>query len=257
MAAVLTAAVAYFGYTWVEDPRSQLFGKTIVSGPPQDRLVAITFDDGPNPPYTDRILDVLRAEHVHATFFVVGRAAAAYPGLIRRMVREGNAIGNHTWDHAHLLVLTRGQVHAELARTDDAIYRAAHVHTRLMRPPFGARDFHSLAQVHKDGYTPVMWSVPLPNDWEQPGDATIARRVLDRVAPGSIIVLHDGNRGLLCGRDHRLGPHVCDRGQDVAATREIIDALRGRHYRFVTIPELMQARTVAQSVRRTPAHGVR
>jgi peptidoglycan-N-acetylglucosamine deacetylase len=88
-----------------------------------------------------------------------------------------------------------------------------------------------------------MWSVPLPKDWEQPGDATIARRVVDDVVPGSIIVLHDGNRGLLCGHDRRLPPHACDRAQDVAATREIIDALRARGYRFVTIPELMKTTT--------------
>jgi len=230
----------YGGYKWLEDPRSQLFGRTLVSGPPQERIVALTFDDGPNPPYTDAILDVLKAEHVHATFFVVGRAVAAYPRLVRRMVREGHAIGNHTWDHAHLFALSGAQVHAELQRTDDAIYRAAGVRTRLMRPPFGARDFVSLEQVHKDGYVPVMWSVPLPGDWQQPGDGIITRRVVNDVTPGSIIVLHDGNRGMLCGRDRRIPLRLCDRAQDVAATQEIVDALKGHGFRFVTIPELMQ-----------------
>jgi peptidoglycan/xylan/chitin deacetylase (PgdA/CDA1 family) len=229
----------YGGYKWAEDPGSQLFGKTVVSGPTAERTVALTFDDGPNPPYTERILAVLRAEHVHATFFVVGRAVAAYPHTVQEIVRDGNVLGNHTWDHAHLLVLTPAGVHAELARTDDAIWRATGVHTRLMRPPFGARDFHSLAQIHADGYTPVMWSVPLPGDWEQPGDATIARRVVDHVSPGAIIVLHDGNRGILCGQ-HHVAPRVCDREQEVAATREIIDTLRARGYRFVTIPELLR-----------------
>ena len=252
-AALALFLLGYLGYKWVEDPRSQLFGKTLVSGPPQERVVALTFDDGPNPPYTNRILDVLRAEHVHATFFVVGRAVAAYPAVVRRVVREGNAIGNHTWDHAHLLVLTRGEVDSELQRTDDAIYRATGVRTRLMRPPFGARDFDSLAQVHRDGYIPVMWSVPLPKDWEQPGDATIAKRVVDDVVPGSIIVLHDGNRGMLCGRDRHIALRACDRAQDVAATREIIESLRARGYRFVTIPELV--RTVALT--RTPVHATR
>lgn len=230
--------MAYLGYKWLEDPRSQLFGKTLVSGPPQMRVVALTFDDGPNPPYTDRILNVLRSERVHATFFVVGRAVAAYPEVVRRIARDGNALGNHTWDHAHLLVLTSAQVHTELQRTDDAIYRAAGIRTRLMRPPFGMRDFDSLAQVHRDGYLPVMWSVPLPRDWEQPGDATIARRVVDGVVPGTIIVLHDGNRGIICGR--RVPARVCDRSQEVEATREIIETLKARGYRFVTIPELLE-----------------
>jgi peptidoglycan/xylan/chitin deacetylase (PgdA/CDA1 family) len=83
-----------------------------------------------------------------------------------------------------------------------------------------------------------MWSVPLPKDWEQPGDATIAKRVVDNVADGSIIVLHDGNEGILCARDHRPA-HDCDRNQDVAATREIVDTLRARGFRFVTIPQLI------------------
>ena len=125
---------------------------------------------------------------------------------------------------------------AELARTDDAIFHASGVRTRLMRPPFGARGFESFKQAGIDGYTVVMWSVPLPKDWEQPGDATIAKRVIDKVTSGSIIVLHDGNRGMLCGVDRRVAARACDRGQDVAATRRIIETLRARGYRFVTIP---------------------
>jgi peptidoglycan/xylan/chitin deacetylase (PgdA/CDA1 family) len=254
---VVLALVGYLGYKLLEDPRSQLFGKTLVSGPADERLVALTFDDGPNPPYTDRILDVLRKERVHATFFVVGRAVAAHPSVAERIVREGNAIGNHTWDHEHLLVLPRSAVHAELARTDEAIFRATGVRTRLMRPPFGARDFGSLRQVRKDGYTVVMWSVPLPNDWEQPGGATIAERVVDRVTSGSIIVLHDGNRGMLCGVDHRVPARSCDRGQDVAATRTIVETLKARGYRFVTIPELMQAAHREAALTRTSDRAAR
>ena len=130
VAAVLALAVpVYAGYKWLEDPRSQLFGKTLVSGSPQVRVVALTFDDGPNPPYTDRILDVLEAEHIHATFFVVGRAVAAYPAVAARIVRDGNAIGNHTWDHAHLLVLdARPGAHGTAAygRRDLSGRRRAH-----------------------------------------------------------------------------------------------------------------------------------
>ena len=217
---VLLAVASYLGYTIVEAPGNQLFGKTVVNGRSDAREVALTFDDGPNPPYTDAILDVLRAEHVHATFFVVGRAATAYPATIRRMVRDGDVIGNHTWDHAHLVVETPDAVGTELKRTDDAIYRIAGVHTRLMRPPYGSRDFAVIDKAKSLGYQVVMWSVPLPNDWEQPGDATIARRVLENVRDGGIIVLHDGNRGIICTA--ATGRSTCDRKQDVAATRTII-----------------------------------
>jgi len=236
--AILLAIGSYFGYEALEAPGNQLFGKTLVAGAPTEREVALTFDDGPNPPYTDRILDVLKAERAPATFFVVGRAAAAYPATLRRIVHEGHAIGNHTWDHPHMIVESPAAMRVELLRTDATIYRITGVHTYLMRPPFGARDFAVIGEAHKLGYRVVMWSVPLPQDWEQPGDATIAKRVVDNVSDGSIIVLHDGNRGILCAHEH-LPSQECDRNQDVAATREIIDTLRSRGFRFVTIPQLI------------------
>jgi peptidoglycan/xylan/chitin deacetylase (PgdA/CDA1 family) len=168
-------------------------------------------------------------------------------------------LGNHTWDHSHLLVQSPAQVRAELRRTDAALERVAGVRTRLMRPPFGARDFHSLAEIHRDGYVPIMWSVPLPKDWEQPGDATIARRVIDGVTPGAIVVLHDGNRGIICGRSkHEAPARVCNRSQEIAATREIIEGLRARGYRFVTIPQLLIANRIASAkIMRTADRGVR
>jgi peptidoglycan/xylan/chitin deacetylase (PgdA/CDA1 family) len=241
--ATLLGAGSYAGYEALEAPANQIFGSTLVSGPATLRDVALTFDDGPNPPYTDRILDVLERERVRATFFVVGRAAAAYPATLRRMAKDGDSIGNHTWDHSHLLLQTPGAVRSELRRTDDAVYRVTGQRTTLMRPPFGARDFTAIATAKKLGYTIVMWSVPLTDDWQQPGDATIARRVVDNVRDGSIVVLHDGNRGIVCGaRDVKM----CDRSQDVGATRLIVEELRARGYRFVTIPELLAARKSAR-----------
>jgi peptidoglycan/xylan/chitin deacetylase (PgdA/CDA1 family) len=239
LAVCLLAAGGYFTYEAMEAPENQIFGKTVAAGSPTVREVALTFDDGPNPPYTDRILAVLEAERVHATFFVVGRAVLAYPATMRRIARDGDAIGNHTWDHPHLIMQSRAAIRAELNRTQAAIVKTTGIHTHLMRPPFGVRDFRVIAEAHKLGYDVVMWSVPLPNDWEQPGDATIAARVVSKVGDGSIIVLHDGNRGRLCGSDRGVRPHDCDRSQEIAATREIVDTLHGRGYRFVTIPQLM------------------
>lgn len=234
----------YGGYKLLEDPQNQFFGTTVASGPADRKVVALTYDDGPNPPYTDRILDELKDLDVKATFFVVGRAAHAHPREVRRIVNEGHAIGNHTWDHPHLLVQSPQQMHEELAKTDEAIFAETGVRTRLMRPPFGARDFAVIDQARKDGYSVVMWSVPLPKDWEQPGDMTIAKRVLAHARDGSIIVLHDGNRGMACTAKTKK---LCDRSQDVGATRMIVTALRAQGYRFVTIPELMDLkRTVSR-----------
>ncbi|MBV8688757.1 MAG: polysaccharide deacetylase family protein, partial [Candidatus Eremiobacteraeota bacterium] len=199
-----------------------------------------------------RILDVLAREKVQATFFVVGRAVVAYPATMRRMAAEHHAIGNHTWDHRHLVILPRAMLRAEMQRTDDAIQKTVHIRTRLMRPPFGARDWLVLDEMRKLGYTVVMWSVPLPRDWEYPSAQTIARRVTARVKDGSIIVLHDGNRGLLCAARH-LSPQVCNRTADIEATRLIVEDLKRRGYRFVTIPELIAMHKVAKH---RSAHGI-
>jgi len=250
-ALVLIAAILYGVYKLFEDPANQWFGRTVVSGPTDQRVVALTYDDGPNPPYTDGILDVLAREKVHATFFLVGRAVTAYPDTVRRIAAERHAIGNHTWDHRHLVLLRRSDLRAEMERTDDALQTTAHVRTRLMRPPFGARDWLVLDEMHKLGYTVIMWSVPLPRDWEYPSAQTIARRVTARVKDGSIIVLHDGNRGLLCRARH-LSPQVCNRAADIEATRLIVEDLKRRGYQFVTIPELLAMHKVAKH---RSAHG--
>ena len=234
----LAGIAAFITYEVLESPTSQVMGKTVVSGPSDQRVVALTYDDGPNPPYTNEILDVLNEEGVHATFFLVGRAVTAYPSIVQREVREGNAVGNHTWDHGHLIVMNATQVQASLRKTDAAIFAATKVHTRLMRPPYGSRDWLVLDQARRMGYTPVMWSVPLAKDWENPDPEVIANRILPKVRDGSIIVLHDGNRGLLCARAH-LAPRTCDRGNDIEATRLIVRELKRQGYRFVTVPELL------------------
>lgn len=251
----MTLALVFLGYTLYElfeQPGNQLFGRTVTRGPANERVVALTYDDGPNPPYTERILDVLEKERVHATFFLVGRAVQAYPSIARREVRDGDAVGNHSWDHRHLIVFSQTQVIQSLERTDAAIYAATGVHTRLLRPPFGVRDWIVMQAAHRLGYTVVMWSGPLSRDWEYPPARVIAQRVLRGVSDGSIIVLHDGNRGQLCERQH-LNAHVCDRSADIAATRLIVDDLKRQGYRFVTIPQLMSS---AKPVMHKSAHGV-
>lgn len=251
VALAVLLALAVEAYEVVENPANQLFGKTLVHGPKDRRVVALTYDDGPNPPYTDEILDVLRTEHVRATFFVVGRAVSAYPHVVQSEVEDGNAIGNHTWSHGHLVLYDGANLRRTLERTDAAIYAATKLHTRIMRPPYGGRDWLVLQEVRKLGYTPVMWSVPLANDWEYPPARVIAARVLRYVGDGAIIDLHDGNQGIVCARA-RVAPRVCDRSADVEATRLIVSTLRREGYRFVTIPELlrMQSQTTMRTASR-------
>lgn len=248
---VLLSALGLAAYELFEQPTNQIFGNTVAYGPRDERVVALTYDDGPNPPYTNAILNVLASERVHATFFLVGRAVQAYPDVVRREVALGNAVGNHTWDHPHLIVMNRSAIRSTLTRTDEAIFHATGVRTRLMRPPFGARDWIVMQTAHRLGYTVVMWSVPLARDWEYPSPRVIAQRVLTHVVDGSIIVLHDGNRGQLCPKMH-ISPHVCDRSPDIEATQLIVESLKRRGFRFVTIPQLM---TLGKATKHTPAPG--
>ena len=164
-----------------------------------------------------------------ATFFVVGRAVTQHPATVRKEVDDGDAIGNHSWDHAHLVLERRPHIAREISMTDAAIQRAAGVKTRLFRPPFGARDYAVISVARRMGYQVIMWSVPLPKDWQSPPPPVIRDRVLPYVKDGSIIVLHDGNRGA-----------GGDRSNTVAATKLIVEALRAQGYRFVTVPELLQ-----------------
>ncbi len=195
----------------------------------RQKVVALTFDDGPNPPYTNEIVDYLHAHHAVATFFVVGRAVKAYPDVVRLEVLDGNALGNHSWDHAHLVLERPAHIAREITDTDAIIQATTGVRTRLFRPPFGARDYEVLDVAHRLGYTVIMWSVPLPRDWQNPSPQVIRDRVLPYVADGSIITLHDGNRG-------RAG----DRRSSVQATALIVEALQKQGYRFVTVPELLR-----------------
>lgn len=228
IAAVIVALVLATAWYFLENPKNQTFGNTITGVPVQQKVVALTFDDGPNPPYTNEIVDYLHSAHVPATFFVVGRAVAQYPDVVRLEVRDGNALGNHSWDHAHLVLERSGHIEREIAMTDDIIYRVTGTHTRLFRPPFGARDYAVINTARRMGYQVIMWSMPLPRDWQGPPPPVIRDRVLRFVKDGDIIVLHDGNRGA-----------GGNRASTVAATRLIVEALRAKGYRFVTVPELL------------------
>lgn len=235
----IAALVTVFWYV-SESPRNQIWGTTVTSGQTKHKVVALTYDDGPNPPYTNEIVDYLHREHVVATFFVVGVAVVAHPDVVRLELRDGNAIGNHTWDHAHIVFMGRKHIEREITSAEDAIRHATGIRTTLFRPPFGARDFAVINAAHRLGYTVIMWSVPLPGDWRRPPPQVIADRVLKYVRDGSIIVLHDGNRG-----------KAADRRNTVEATKLIVVALKKQGYSFVTVSKLM-AMGYAES---TPAPG--
>jgi chitin deacetylase len=202
-------------------------GSVVYRVPVTERVVALTFDDGPRPPFTDAILDVLRDQGVVATFFLVGQNAQRHPELARRILREGHAVGNHGWAHRALDELSNAAAHDEIARGARAIRQATGVHPRILRPPFGALDHRIRGRngIAADlGQTLVMWSVET-RDWATRSPLEVAVGTLRQVQPGAVVLLHDGGGN----REHV-----------VTATRWMVGHLARLGYRFVTVPQLFE-----------------
>ena len=185
------------------------------------KLLALTIDDGPTPRITPKMLDILRARKARATFFVLGSLAAGQPNLLRRMVKEGHAIGSHTFTHRYFTSQTEAV--EELHKTAAAIKSAVGFSPTLFRPPGGFRDSWTYRLAKEEGYTVVLWTIDSFDC--QTGDfGAIVRNATRRPSPGDIILIHDAaaKRGTL------------------RALPRILDHLIAKGWRFVTIPELMQ-----------------
>jgi peptidoglycan/xylan/chitin deacetylase (PgdA/CDA1 family)/glycosyltransferase involved in cell wall biosynthesis len=209
-------------------PTSQAYGKIVLHGPEDAKVVALTFDDGPNEPYTSEILDVLAREQVHATFFAVGVNVLTYPDAARRIVADGNIIANHSYDHSRLATAVDFR-YSEVVRAQDVIQQVTGVSPHFFRPPAGIHTPWQLRRVASTGLVAVNWDSE-GYDWQRPNSPDrIAQKVLASVRPGSIILLHDGDE------TH----HGSDRSQTVAALPSIIETLRSEGYSFVTVPELL------------------
>jgi peptidoglycan/xylan/chitin deacetylase (PgdA/CDA1 family) len=184
-------------------------------------FVAMTFDDGPHPQNTPRLLDMLRERNIKATFYVIGRNVDLYPAIARRIVAEGHEIGNHTYNHPNLTKLSDESVSNELTKTRAAIAKATGVQPRTMRPPYGALRQDQRAWIHaKYRYPTVLWSVD-PRDWQRPGPSVVTSRILGASSPGSIILAHDLHK------------------PTVDAMPATLDGLLRKGYKFVTVSQLL------------------
>ncbi|MFJ8629073.1 polysaccharide deacetylase family protein [Kitasatospora sp. NPDC093550] len=183
------------------------------------KVVYLTFDDGPSPAYTPKILATLARYGVRATFFEIGRNVATHPALTTQVAREGHSVQNHSWSHPDLRKLSGPALDAQLSDTDRIIRARTGRTPSCLRPPYGAVNGAVRSRAAALGKQVVLWSVD-PADWSRPGAAAIRSRVLNNVRPGSVILLHDGGG---------------DRSQTVAALPGIISALKARGYGFATL----------------------
>ena len=193
------------------------FSRVAVSQP----YIAITFDDGPHPNHTPRLLDMLRERNIKATFYVIGRNVELYPNVLRRTVSEGHEIGNHTYTHPILSKLSDSAVREELTKCRDAVARAAGVQPRTMRPPYGALLQRQRQWIHSElNYPTILWSVD-PLDWKRPGPSVVTSRILAGTTPGAIVLAHDLHGGT------------------VDAMPATLDGLLNKGFKFVTVSQLL------------------
>ena len=183
--------------------------------------IALTFDDGPHPKNTPRLLDMLKERNIKATFFVVGPNARRYPGIMKRMVAEGHEIGNHTMTHGNLANMSNAAVKRELDGCRDAIIQSCGVNPRLMRAPYGSLKSSQKLYI-KDtwGYPNIHWSVD-PEDWKKPGPSVVANRIISRTQPGGIVLVHDIHAA------------------SIVAMPQALDGLLRKGFRFVTTSQLI------------------
>jgi peptidoglycan/xylan/chitin deacetylase (PgdA/CDA1 family) len=187
------------------------------------RVVALTYDDGPNPPHTLDLLDVLERHGVEATFFMIGCNVAAHPEVAKAVLARGHEIGNHSYSHPAMILRTPAFVRREIEATD-AILRGIGVAGQIrFRSPYGAHLFAVPYVVARTGRSNILFDV-IVDDWADQDPAVIAERVLARCVPGSIVVLHDGG-GVRAGT--------------VAATPRVIEALRDRGYEVTSVRKVL------------------
>lgn len=185
------------------------------------KYVALTFDDGPSAAYTPQVLDILKRHGARATFFVVGRSAAANKGILARAVSEGHEIANHTYSHIKMTAKSRQAVANEIERTNAIIKSATGYSPTVMRPPYGAVNSGLVDMMYnRYGFYTVLWDVDT-RDWQKPGVSKVVSRAVGQAQPGSIILLHDIHASTL------------------AAVEQVVTGLQARGYKLVTVSQLI------------------
>ncbi len=186
------------------------------------KVIAITFDDGPSPQNTPRLLDMLKERHIKATFFLIGKSAATWPDIVKRIVAEGHEVANHSWTHPQFTKIGTAKTMEELQLTHDAIIKACGVTPIMFRPPYGAATLTQKKAIHERfGYTCVLWDVD-PEDWKSPKSVEkVHDQVIGQTRPGSIILCHDIHK------------------ETVDAMPVVLDELKAKGYQFCTVTQII------------------
>jgi len=209
-------------------PSSRIFGETLIA-PRTAGELALTFDDGPNPLWTSRLLEILARYDARATFFMVGKYAQQQTALVQQVAAAGHLIGSHSWSHPNLAVTSAPRVREELTRTSDTLAQIIGQPIRYFRPPFGGRRPAVLRIARELGMAPVLWNA-MTNDWSEPSTNAIFDRLSRRIdrlqhqGRAANVVLHDGGHAV----------PAANRGPSVATVEQLLQRYKDS-LRFVTV----------------------
>lgn len=187
---------------------------------PSKKYVALTFDDGPHPTRTQKLLNILDKYNVKATFFMLGKNANAYPALVKEVASKGHEVANHSYNHPNLAKLSYDNVMKELTSTDQAIINSGVQKPKFVRPPYGSFNDNVKKAIKNNGQTMVNWSVDTL-DWKYRNTASIMSYVKQQVHPGAIILMHDIHE------------------TSVDAVPSVIEYLKSQGYEFVTVSDIL------------------
>lgn len=206
----------------------QSFGELINHVNTKDKVVALTYDDGPNPPYTNQLIEILERHQIKATFFVVGKKIEKYPDTVRLILSKGHELGNHSYSHKALISEKPGFIWSEIQKTDELLRQLGVKDEIHFRAPYGRKLIvlpYFLAKLNKKN---ILWTID-SKDYEASNSEVIEASVLEQVRPGSIILMHDGGG---------------DRSRTVVATERLIENLKQKGYSFQTVSNLISKRSI-------------
>lgn len=204
------------------EERLGIYLPKLIRGNPREKLLALTFDDGPHPGFTEKLLALLKQMDVKATFFVVGKMVERNPQLLKEIAADGHLVGNHTFSHVTLTKIPMNEVRAEYEACNDIVEDTIGQRMRFCRPPGGDYDRGVVRAATEQGLTTVLWTDD-PGDYASPGTHVIERKTLLRMSNGGIILLHDGIQ------------------QTLDVLPQIIAYARQQGYKFVTVDELLSS----------------
>ncbi|VIF76735.1 oligosaccharide deacetylase [Clostridioides difficile] len=215
-------------YSLSENKISDYEDVIIKKGSDNEKVIALTFDDGPDEVFTPQVLDILKKNNVKATFFVVGEKVEYNKELLKRQYTEGHEIGNHTFTHINVAKNSYDKVEKEITDTQNAVKNIIGVEPKIFRPPYRAMSKSVCDIIVSKKMNIILWSNLDPRDWSNPGVGNIINTILTKVQNGNIILLHDYNN------------RRNDKSQTIQALEVVIPKLKEKGYKFVTISELIQ-----------------